>query len=767
MLWPTFLVLTVLLGSPPAVPTPQATRVTVDLSVHSAPAAPVEGRILAQAVGDDVSSVASPVEPSFAAPGRVDVTVAHEGLWEVRAVSPGWWSEPATVYVKGPAALVSLVLWPDCAIKGRVELPKGENAPSDIGVSFSAATEPMAAPGGRIRLVRGGEPIGSVRCPVEEGVFECRIPAGTLDLKLRARSFVSHYLWRRSVPPHAQVDLGTLVLIPGASLVGWVTTADGPPPPGTAEVTLSPRRAMPQSVARAIENRDQVLTTRPDQRGFFSFDGIDQAAYLLQATAAGFVPAQVDFLTVIERTELELRDPLVLQRPVTLVVEVSPARDVWGKPWTLRVVRPEVFPEATALETPVGDRGRVEHGGMAPGMYRALLVDSAGDRFLAEDFELTASSPPLLLEPETIPLTGTMFLGDIPLAAELTFFRPPALRVRTPSDEDGAYSVALPAEGLWSLQVTAQEWHLRRTLHDLEVRLSPSLGEATLDVHLPSNTLEGVVVDEVGWPVAGATVTVVHPASLETEQTTSGDDGTFELAGLEAGQLTASAEDIGPHGEQRTSEPVTVELADRQPSPPVTLVLADTRELVVRVRGDGGAPVIGADVMLLADVTRAPQGVTDQTGAVKLQIPRNLDRYAAVIRALGFALRSFEVVVRDEPELTAELSLDHLAGWLVIELPEDLTQPGGGSQQQHWLWQNGARVDPPLLHVWAAMHGVPPSPGSTRLRIPEMGSGQYRGCLVPIGAPSQEGGSPPPAMDCVEGFLAPGGELTLDLSGAE
>jgi hypothetical protein len=228
-----------------------------------------------------------------------------------------------------------------------------------------------------------------------------------------------------------------------------------------------------------------------------------------------------------------------------------------------------------------------------------------------------------------------------------------------------------------------------------------------------------------------------------------------------------SAEDIGPRGEQRTSESVAVELADRQPSPPVTLVLSDTRELVVRVRGDGGAPVVGADVMLLADVTRAPQGVTDQTGAVELRIPRGTVRYAAVIRALGFALRSFEVIVGDEPEPTAELSLDHLAGALVIEVPEDLAKPGGGGRLQPWLWQNGARADLPILVAWAWMHGVPAPPGSTQFRIPEMGAGQYRGCLVPIGAPSQEGGSPPPAIDCVEGFLAPGGELTLDLSGAE
>ncbi|PWB77700.1 MAG: hypothetical protein C3F15_02810, partial [Holophagae bacterium] len=449
--------------------------------------------------------MAGPNEASFVAPGRVDLTVSREGLWEIRAVSPGWWSEPSTAYVKGPAALVSLVLWPDCAIKGRVEVPKGESVPSDIGVSFAAATEPTAAPGGRIQLVQGGEPIGSVRCPIDEGAFECRIPAGTLDLKLKARAFVSHYLWHRTFPPHGDVDLGTLVLVPGASLVGWVTTADGPPAPGTVEVTLSPRRALPQSVSQEIEKQGQSLRTRPDQRGFFSFDGIDPATYLLQANAPGFSPAQVDLLTVIERTELELRDPLLLQRPLTLVVEVSPARDLRGNPWTLRVVRPEVFPEATALETPVGDDGRVEHGGMAPGAYRALLVDSAGDRFLAEDFELTASSPPLLLEPETIPLSGTVFLGDDPLAAELTFFRSPALRVRTPSDEDGAYSVALPAEGLWSLQVTAEERDVRRTLHDLEVRLSPSLGEATLDVHLPNNTLEGTVVDESGLPVAGAT----------------------------------------------------------------------------------------------------------------------------------------------------------------------------------------------------------------------------------------------------------------------
>ncbi|PWB73348.1 MAG: hypothetical protein C3F15_10000, partial [Holophagae bacterium] len=177
--------------------------------------------------------------------------------------------------------------------------------------------------------------------------------------------------------------------------------------------------------------------------------------------------------------------------------------------------------------------------------------------------------------------------------------------------------------------------------------------------------------------------------------------------------------------------------------------------------GDGGAPVVGADVMLLADVARTPQGVTDQTGAVRLRVPRELNRCAAVVRALGFALRSFEVVVGDDPEPIADVSLDHLAGWLVVELPEDLTRPAGSSPLQPWLWQNGARADLPILVGWAWMNGVPAPPGSTRFRIPEIGSGQYRGCLVPIGGSSQGGG------DCVEGFLAPGGELTLDLSGSD
>lgn len=145
--------------------------------------------------------------------------------------------------------------------------------------------------------------------------------------------------------------------------------------------------------------------------------------------------------------------------------------------------------------------------------------------------------------------------------------------------------------------------------------------EVTLRVSLGS--IEGVVVDESGKPVAGARVQVrrIRESNaplvdfVGSSGATTGEDGRFRADDLGPGRyrLSAAAGD-------RQSSAEEVDLGAGGTVRDIRLVAESTVDVVVSVRDAGGKPVPGVFVSLRDDENSARGGRTDEKGEATVRI---------------------------------------------------------------------------------------------------------------------------------------------------
>lgn len=728
----------------------------------------VAGLLYAVPVGGRERAETTPVEVRLSGPGTVTLPLAAKEVWELSVRAPGWWGRTVPVYVAGAGAEAALDIWPESRLEGTLEVPHGESLPSELSLRFGAPVQPRLRPDGTVVLPGGSpEPSGEVVCAVGDARFSCALPAARLDLKLRARSFISHFYWARSLPARGVLELGPVSLQPGASLIGFVTSAEGPAEPGKCTVTLTPVSAGVPPLAELPRGRARAESTTIDDRGFFAFDGIAPGLYEIEAKAPGFAATRLPPMEVRERTEASLRHAIVLERPAELVVAVRPPRDVYEKPWAVEVqalqsARDEVNPLFT---TPVDADGRVRRQGIPVGTYRAVLHDSAGAPFMERVFDLTPTSAPVELEPQLVPVRGRALLGDRPLAAELSFGGHRALvRVPMVSGDDGRFDGVLPRQGQWRVEVEAEQPRLHRTLPSVEVKLSPSLGFADVEVHLPDTRLHGTVVDEAGAPVEGATVQAVDATMTPPSRVPSDAAGEFEFAGVAIGLARVSARDVTPSG-PRSSAIQVVAVPEHGEPAPIRLVLVRSTDVVVHVAGEGGEPVPGAMVFLLPrplQVMIIPQGTTDGSGTARLEAPAASRDWDAVFMATGYALQAAALHVEGPTALT--VGMVRYGGALEVDLPAPLVWDDPSGPRLYLQW-DAFLLEASLLFSWASTNGEPVDVKSRHFSFPAMGEGNYKVCLLTgaavLGGPLSAGTRPAP---CAAGFLPPLGRLILSIA---
>jgi hypothetical protein len=513
----------------------------------------------------------------------------------------------------------------------------------------------------------------------------------------------------------------------------------------------------------------RIVKVRPDAHGFFVFDGVAAGLYALEASQAGFAHATRAPVRVEDRTDTELPATLVLERPVTLAIEVRPPTDAQGAAWTVELVSTKPgepgfpvweFKQKASLE------GRLERRGVPPGSYQAWLIDSDGNQFLRQDVDVTSTSQTLVLETKLVAVTGHVTLADKPLSADI-YFGARDSSVPTPmhSDEEGTYSGVVSREGKWTVVIEAATPPVRRRLRNVDVKVSPSLGKAEVDLRFPDNKLTGTVVDEDDKPVGKAHVTLTNFDTVDRESVDSGDDGTFELSGLAPGHVAVSAWDQTADG-PRNSDEVRLDLKESGSAPDVKLVLTREVELEIHLVGEGGEPVEGASVWLSVDPSQnATFGsafmTSNAAGVVKTRLPESVKRAAAVVAPLGYAFRAVDLTVERGTPVTVVLS--RYGGTLQVRFPptidwSDRTLVFVG-------WEDGALVPGDFLLSWARTNGISVGPRPTQVTIPQVTSGNYTFCLVPISAilfgPDEKRGG---KASCDDGFLPTLGELRLTLS---
>lgn len=748
---------------------PVTIPVHVSIETHgTAPAShQPDGTIEAVPVGGQTGEgPVAPVSAPFQGPRGVTLQLLPGRLWELRAHAKGWWAQPVPLYLTGQHGDATLELWPECDFHGTLDVGQGAVLPASVKLWFRPLVGRVsgAVQEGENHPTQWWKEFEEATCVVEGSAFHCALPATTMDIKLRARGFISHYWWGKSLPEHGGVDAGRVRLRPGASLVGFVSTVAGPAKPAECQVTLTPEAGGSQSPPEAEErNLLRGLKTRIDARGFYAFEGVEPGSYTLEAHQEGFAPTRHAHVGIEASTELQ-GETLVLERPLDLSVEVRPPTDAYGAAWTLDVLAvDEQHRYSPVSRSRVPESGLFQVRGLACGQYVLVLEDSTGSHFLEDQIRLEPPSAPFVLEAKLIPVEGGITLGSRPLAATIWFGGQHGVsRIRMVTDNDGKYSGFLPREGKWKVDVTSE----RPLVHSapvVNVKYSPELGRASVDVALPDTRLRGTVVGEDAQPVAGATV-VVFGGGGEYFETPSGEDGAFDVAGLAASIVTLQASDTVPDG-PRTSDPLTVVLASGSTPAPIRLVLKRSREITIRVLNDQGQGIFGATVDLLRDpveglTTEMPWGSTDFAGEVRLRVPRGIPRWTMEVGAQGHCFGVFDV--QSERDGPVSVVLTRYGGTLRLRVPGPLLAPDNYSSDIALLWLDGRMLNTSTLEAWAAANGVSIGPRIQDLTLPQMPQGQYMLCYVSflsVLTPGRLDRSRSP--HCAVGFLPPLGELVL------
>jgi hypothetical protein len=726
------------------------TEVRVEVEGYSG-TVPLAGRVvLTPRVAGE--ALAAPLGPEAVASLRVP----PRSRWSLRVEVPGHWAAPEEVVAgEGEVTVLHRVpLWPTGTVSGSWKRPeKPAKLPREVDLRLDP---PPTASARRA-------PRGTLTCPVDEnGRWRCEVPAGRLDLAIQSPGHVPVYRWGVVLEAGKELPLGALPLREGSSLAGWVVVEDGALPAGRAKARLRPLVAGgnldPDAGARL---RRALLEAPVDGNGFFQLAGVAAGTYLVEVELPGFAPARAFPVEVWEGAETLLKRPLVLTRPLTLELSISPRLDWAGRPWQVEVSRvsdssASVEPEP-AWRGPAGEDGKVEVPGITPGAFHFEVADAEGNRFLSErDVRLeTPADARRELVVNLVYLRGEVLRGGEPLAADLWFggrFGSP--RVKMASDEDGAFEGVLPRGGPWRVDLQADEPRIET---HVEVEVKPDeTGDAQVSIELPDTHLFGRVLDEAGRAVEGARVTLNGlTAALVTK---SGPEGEFELRAVPEGRAALDASVSSPEG-PKTSDEVFVDLAGDRPVGPVELRLRRTRLVTGRVQSLRG-PVPGAVVRV--SPARPPMAYTESMhtgldGAFSIPVPSSAETVSIVVSPPGSTLKAFEVPVADHG---AVLNVPDAGGDLHVRLPFPPDDPQAQNLTLVVL-QDGRFLPPATLYRWAAGHGVR-FQDETGVNVPRLAPGEYTVCLGPLAVlePRQVPAWIATAR-CASGPLAAGSRLEL------
>jgi hypothetical protein len=651
----------------------------------------------------------------------VELDLPSDKSWQMMAEVPAHGSDSWVPVEKG-----SLEIWPSAALKGKALFPGETVPPEELRVRFHAE-----ARDGKRNQKDGVD--GETSCPLRDSQFECVIPAGVVDLSLRAHGFISVYRWRQETKPGAPLQVGAVELRKGASLVGQViSTSPDAPRAGACRVRLQPTANNPKLPPTA----SQLPETTVDGRGFFQLEVIPPGQWDLLVEQEGFAPAR-QAVVILERAEARLKSPVVLSRPVRFDVTLNPPQDPTGAPWRVSVLeekgeaRVEVVSESSA--TPGGQWFR--EGFRASGKYRLRVLTASGQSWWGDDEPFSPEGSPysrsIVLDIETV--EGTMTLGGRPLHARVVFGREHAVpSVSIEADQEGKLAGFLPRLGKWTVEVIGDSPAVRRKL-EVEVRRKPDgIGEVSLA--LAGKAIQGDIVTEEGSPVGRAILYIANAASGEKSSRWI-DGGRFQVEGLEPGDYVVSAA-----GGRLASSDVPVTLSKDGYADPVRLVMRKTGGVKIRVQSQTGAGLVGVPITIF---TGSPGQLnfakyTDTDGRATFETSPSSDYACFLVLAPGYA-----ATIAGLPVTTEEQSLQvaQAGGSIALEYPP----PSPSAYPM--LGQGGCRLMPAMLAAFTR--------SANKNLFPNMAAGDYTLCLWSrVNGAELQG-------PCKSGSLAPYGSLKL------
>jgi len=733
-----------------AAPVPRQ-PVVFELRLHGKAQAPPVGSLHLRGLGDpDEEQITVPVVKA----GSADCELPPAAQWELSPDFPGFWG-PRQLFTPAPRGRqtrVQVDLWPTGRVWGTLRHSEADE-PLPVEIVARIEAPPVAAERERI-------PVGAVVCPVDRrGRWTCELPAAPLDLSFRVPGHVPLYRWDVRPPAGRQLRLGALVLSRGASIVGWVTATDG------ASLDKGKVRLffLQGPGSGGAETRSRLLRPAAETSfgasGFFQLAGVAPGTWLIEVEQPGYAVARLQPVEAWKGRETALSEPIQLARPVSFEVALTPALDWLGHRWHAMVLRANEltggYDAAPIFEGEVPERGWLVVADQAPGRYWVIVEDSAGNRFLSErDLRLLpGQAEPFELRLDLVPVEGTVSLGEDPLSATLYFGGYyGANRSRLEADEEGVFEGFLPREGIWSVEVRAEEPRLASEVR-VEVRARGS-GVAAVEIELPDTLVFGRVLGRDQRPVPGVHVSLNgSTASLATR---TDADGAFEFRAVAPGEVQLLGRYQAPRGVEITGA-VRVPVDESNATGPVLLTLGASESVGGLVRGPLG-PIPGAVIRIFPRelASFVETGRSDVEGRFSISVPAEAGPLIVQVSAPGHAFQAFDVPTASEP--------------LLLQIPLEGGDLEVAISDAGVVWENRIAVlwqgDIPLLlgslNEWAAGHGRKFQDGEG-LHVPRLSSGYYTVCIGPpvALAPSQLAVWRQEQARCRQGYLGVHGVLQL------
>lgn len=669
--------------------------------------------------------------------------------WRVCADIPNRWVTCEDL-VAGDGADVVLSAWASSRVEGEFE--PGEALPERLILRFSAVDPPP----------RSGLDQVSVGCALEERKWSCEVPALDLDLELRPKSFVPIYRFGVSLTGKKSWNFGRTKLRRGGSLVARIEPGDGSILKSKARARLVPFSAGASGAVRPGVRPRGVSEAEVRENGFVQFGALPAGIFSVEVHAAGFASAVVGPFQVWEGREVRVKDVILLERPLTVSVQVQPPTDWLERAWTLRLSRASQltgsYDERPVFDGPLGPDGTAEIPEQRPGSYKVQIFDSVGNPLWGERdrFVSGPGAADIFVNLDLIVVRGELSYRDEPISGSLWFgLKFGGVRSEMAADLEGEFTGLVAEEGWWYVEVEVPELELSE--YRTRVEVSPdSRGEAWVEIAIPDTEVSGRVVDPDGRPVEGADVSV--GTSEAGRQVRTDSEGRFSAIAIEDGVAGVVAVDR-VDGRERRSDAVEVFVEEGQVGPEVELVLREMKSWAGRVISER-VPVPGAVVEVMVTEPRSLAGRqtvrTDAEGRFEIEVREEARRFFAAVAAPGGALKAFEFP-RSE---ILELVVPSEGG--VVRM--DLSELGGQREKQrHGGWgltQDGLPLSWGMLDQWSRGHGVVDR-GDRIDEVPRLAAGHYRLCR--FGAEPRIGWELAAPTVCDEGFLSAGGELNLRL----
>jgi hypothetical protein len=689
---------------------------------------------------------AVPVEASAALNGAV--LNLNNGVWQVQASAPGYWSQEKEIAVGRQSPDLQLSLWPAASLHGEILTTEGDPLPRALVVRLSAT--PASIP--------HSPPHAELLCPIEKGSWSCEGPVGLFDMRLDASGYAPRYEWGINLKPAEDMDLGRTVLRRVASVFGRAIRKDGTDPPGPCRAILRPDVERHGPGDPDAPTSDASFSVPLTPRGYFQVVGVQPGPHLLDVVCAGASGLREFGVQAEGETRI---DPPMRLEDLTLDIAVAPKVDPEGRPWLLTVdmTAPRYRRVANKAAT-TADGSWLRHGLMT-GSYRVSISSTDGTRWLQRDFNLAPGNRPLILRLASVRVAGRVRLSSQPVGARLVFFNDAAgASVLLKSNADGRFEGLLPVTpnvretSNWTVEAHVARPPVSQRLLGVSVPIG-SAAPIWLDLELPTVAVRGSVVSAEGQPQHDIQVTFENSGGVRT--TTSTDDaGNFEMPDLPPGKYAARAD--SPEGSSDRTPFDVVEGIESD----VKLVLNPSMHATFYVVSSNG-PVSNAavQVWIAPGVPRA-FAHTDQEGRFEAGLPPGTTEVGMTVGAAGYALKLIRMKVPSDdngsPDSANTITLDDSGGKLVMNV-----QPAGRSRDSAgtlYLVHDGAIQEALTVAGWGTDKAG--SSGNGPAVVGAIDPGKYALCLLTDAAQlSALWSGPLPSDRCRIGSVEQGETLTL------